>query len=182
VEFFEGDRFVIGQSQTQDRDDFGVLAEVEPPSDVRSGRGGVEAEDMRAGAHSAGDHVLGEGTRGQGLIELRTEREDSGAMAPADQTFGDEFVDGPAQGHPRDAQGLGELAFGWIRMLYCLFILIEFRVLIWLQIYSLSKNIRTSVTFPHFSIDNVCLSSRFVFTIQQNIFYKVLCILNRQLF
>ena len=113
MEFFEGDRFVIGQSQTQDRDDFIVLAEVEPPSDVRSGRGGVEAEDMRAGAHSAGDHVLGEGTRGQGLIELRTEREDSGAMAPADQTFGDEFVDGPAQGHPRDAQGLGELAFGW---------------------------------------------------------------------
>src|SRR5699024_12649016 len=101
VEFFECDRFVICQSQTQDRDDFGVLAEVKPPSDVRSGRGGLEAEDMRAGAHSAGDHVLGEGTRGQGVIEPRTEREVSGAMAAADETFTDEFVDGPSRGHPR---------------------------------------------------------------------------------
>ncbi|GEB22474.1 hypothetical protein BAU01nite_12070 [Brevibacterium aurantiacum] len=33
-------------------------------------------------------------------------------MATADDALGDQFVDGAAQGHPRDAQRFGELAFG----------------------------------------------------------------------
>ena len=111
VEFFEGDRFIIGQTQAQDRDGLIAFSDVELASDVRSRLGGVEAEDMRTGAHAAGEHVFGEGARGQRLVELRAEGEDARAVTPADHAFGDEFVDGAAQGHPRDAEALGELSF-----------------------------------------------------------------------
>ena len=61
---------------------------------------------------SAGQHVLGEGARGQRLVELRTEREDPGPMPTADDALRDEVVEGPAQRHPGDAELLRELALG----------------------------------------------------------------------